>query len=76
MTVVEDWLATAVKWVLSLLGGVALWLVRGWAKRTDEIEGRLRVIERDAITRQELNRHIERLEAKLDRVLDRLVERP
>lgn len=73
MTVIEDYLATAVKWVLSLLGGIALWLVRGWSKRTDELEGRLRTVERDAITRVEFERHVERIEAKLDRVLDRLV---
>lgn len=73
MTILEDYLATAVKWVLSLLGGVALWLLRGFGKRTDDIDERLRVVERDAITRVEFERHVERIEAKLDRVLDRLV---
>lgn len=72
MTVIEDYLATAVKWVLSLLGGIALWLVRGWSKRTDDLEGRLRTVERDAITRVEFERHVERIEAKLDRLLDRM----
>ena len=65
MNELSDYVATVARWALSALGAIALWVVR-------DLHFRLATIERQYVGREEMDRHIQRLEDKLDRVPDKL----
>lgn len=68
----EDIWRWAITGLAAILGGFASWLSKRQVARIDSVEIRLNAIDKTSISRDELDRHLQRMEAKFEKMYEML----